>query len=82
PDVAIIYPQFVKSVPQSVTADTGMGSLTHAMESCGSGMASDYTRGLSLQAINLTFEYLKSSVEKGDKASRGKMHNASPLAGM
>lgn len=82
PDVAIIDPQFVMSVPKSVTADTGMDVLTHAMESYVSVMASDYTRGLSLQAIKLTFEYLKSSVEKGDKVSREKMHNASTLAGM
>ncbi|KAB2223552.1 iron-containing alcohol dehydrogenase, partial [Staphylococcus epidermidis] len=81
PDVAIIDPQFVMSVPKSVTADTGMDVLTHAMESYVSVMASDYTRGLSLQAIKLTFEYLKSSVEKGDKVSREKMHNASTLAG-
>ncbi len=47
-----------------------MDVLTHAMESYVSVMASDYTRGLSLQAIKLTFEYLKSSVEKGDKVSR------------
>lgn len=59
-----------------------MDVLTHAMESYVSVMASDYTRGLSLQAIKLTFEYLKSSVEKGDKVSREKMHNASTLAGM
>ena len=49
-----------------------MDVLTHAMESYVSVMASDYTRGLSLQAIKLTFEYLKSSVEKGDKVSREK----------
>ena len=72
PDVAIIDPQFVMSVPKSVTADTGMDVLTHAMESYVSVMASDYTRGLSLQAIKLTFEYLKSSVEKGDKVSKRK----------
>ncbi|HGZ9700847.1 TPA: bifunctional acetaldehyde-CoA/alcohol dehydrogenase [Staphylococcus aureus] len=64
------------------TSGTGMDVLTHAMESYVSVMASDYTRGLSLQAIKLTFEYLKSSVEKGDKVSREKMHNASTLAGM
>ena len=49
-----------------------MDVLTHAMESYVSVMASDYTRGLSLQAIKLTFEYLKSSVEKGDKVSERK----------
>ena len=80
PDVAIIDPQFDECA-KSVT-DTGMDVLTHAMESYVSVMASDYTRGLSLQAIKLTFEYLKSSVEKGDKVSREKMHNASTLAGM
>ncbi|MGM9440168.1 hypothetical protein ACTAF0_07565 [Streptomyces murinus] len=42
------------SVPKSVTADTGMDVLTHAMESYVSVMASDYTRGLSRQAIKLT----------------------------
>ncbi|WP_240622382.1 bifunctional acetaldehyde-CoA/alcohol dehydrogenase [Staphylococcus lutrae] len=82
PDIAIVDPQFVMSVPQSVTADTGMDVLTHAIESYVSVMASDYTRGLSLQAIQLTFDYLKSSVKEGDALSREKMHNASTLAGM
>ena len=50
PDVAIVDPQFVMSVPASVTADTGMDVLTHAIESYVSVMASDYTRGLSLQS--------------------------------
>ena len=58
PDVAIVDPQFVMSVPASVTADTGMDVLTHAIESYVSVMASDYTRGLSLQAIKLVFDYL------------------------
>ena len=72
PDIAIVDPQFVLSVPKDVTADTGMDVLTHAIESYVSVMASDYTRGLSLQAIKLTFDYLKSSVQENDKHSREK----------
>ena len=82
PDVAIIDPQFVMSVPASVTADTGMDVLTHAIESYVSVMASDYTRGLSLQAIKLVFEHLENSVKRPDAESREKMHNASTMAGM
>lgn len=70
------------SVPASVTADTGMDVLTHAIESYVSVMASDYTRGLSLQAIKIVFEHLEKSVKTGDVESREKMHNASTIAGM
>ncbi|MBJ8350351.1 bifunctional acetaldehyde-CoA/alcohol dehydrogenase [Streptococcus zalophi] len=82
PDVAIIDPALVMSVPASVTADTGMDVLTHAIESYVSVMASDYTRGLSLQAIKLVFDYLEKSVNTPDEESREKMHNASTMAGM
>lgn len=82
PDIAIVDPQFVLSVPKSVTADTGMDVLTHAIESYVSVMASDYTKGLSLQAIKLVFENLRDSYEYADEESREKMHNASAIAGM
>ena len=82
PDIAIIDPALVMSVPASVTADTGMDVLTHAIESYVSVMASDYTRGLSLQAIKLVFENLEHSYRFGDEESREKMHNASTMAGM
>lgn len=82
PNVAIIDPQFVMSVPAGVTADTGMDVLTHAIESYVSVMASDYTRGLSLQAIKLVFDYLEDSVKNPNLENREKMHNASTMAGM
>lgn len=82
PDVAIVDPQFVMTVPKSVTADTGMDVLTHAIESYVSVMASDYTKGLSLQAIKLVFEYLEESYAYATETAREKMHNASTLAGM
>ena len=82
PDVAIVDAQFVYSVPKTVTADTGMDVLTHAIESYVSVLASDYTKGLSLQAIKLVFENLRNSYEYADQESREKIHNASTIAGM
>lgn len=84
PDVAIIDPQFTMTMPKSITADTGLDVLTHAIESYVSIMASDYTEGLSLQAIKLVFNYLPRAVKNGasDPEARTKMHNASCIAGM
>lgn len=81
PDVAIVDPQFVDTVPKGNIAASGLDVLAHAMESYVSSMASDYTRPLSLQAIKLVFQNLTKSYN-GDPEARAAMHNASTLAGM
>ncbi len=82
PDVAIIDPAFVYSLPKTAVADTGMDVLTHAIEAYVSVMANDYTDGLALQAIRLVFQYLEPSYHQADPLAREKMHNASTIAGM
>ena len=83
PDVAIIDPQFVMSMPKGLTADTGIDCLTHALEAAVSTYASAYTDCNAMQAIRMVFKYLPIAFEHpGDEEARCMMHNAACIAAM
>ncbi len=84
PTIAIVDPEFTTNIPAKSTAYTGLDVLTHAIEAYTSVMASDFTDGLALEAIELVFKYLPRAVKDGkhDLVAREKMHNAATIAGM
>jgi alcohol dehydrogenase class IV len=83
PDIAIVDPVFVQTLPRQVTADTGMDALTHAIEGYTSSYYNDFTDGLCLQAARLIFTYLPRAYADGsDAEARERMHNASTIAGL
>ena len=81
PDVAVVDPELAETMPQTLTAHTGMDAMTHAIEAYVSTMNSPFTDPLALKAISMVFEYLPSSYD-GDKTAREQMHYAQCLAGM
>lgn len=81
PDVAIVDPALAETMPQKLTAHTGMDAMTHAIEAYVSTLHCDYTDPLALHAIKLIHNNLKKSYD-GDMIARDTMHNAQCLAGM
>lgn len=81
PDVAIVDPDLAETMPQKLTAHTGMDAMTHAIEAYVSTLHCDYTDPLALHAIKMIHRDLKNSYD-GDMQARANMHNAQCLAGM
>jgi acetaldehyde dehydrogenase/alcohol dehydrogenase len=84
PTMAVIDAELVMSMPQSLTAASGIDALTHSLEAFASIMASDYTNALALESIRILFKYLPDAYLNGpnDQKAREKVHNASSMAGM
>ncbi len=84
PNIAIVDPELVLTMPPRLTAWGGLDALTHALETYVSVLATDFTNGLALEAIGLLFQYLPRSYRNGanDLEAREKVHYAATIAGM
>ena len=84
PNMAIIDTDFHMTAPKGLTAASGIDAVTHALEAYASMMATDYTDGLAIKALQTIFEYLPRAYDDGqtDVVAREKMANAATMAGM
>ncbi|MBQ4399849.1 MAG: bifunctional acetaldehyde-CoA/alcohol dehydrogenase, partial [Alphaproteobacteria bacterium] len=82
PSMAIVDTDLVLTMPKGLCAASGIDVMTHALESYVSCMATDYTRGLSVESGKLIYENLIKSYETADAEAREKVHHAATIAGM
>ena len=84
PHMAIVDVDFHMNAPRGLTAASGVDAATHALEAYASMLATDYTDGLALKALQAIFEYLPRAYANGaaDPVAREKMANAATIAGM
>ncbi|NER05532.1 MAG: bifunctional acetaldehyde-CoA/alcohol dehydrogenase, partial [Okeania sp. SIO3C4] len=84
PDMAIIDPELVATMPKSLVANGGVDAITHAIESFTSVFANNFSDGQALEALRLLFKYLPDSYNDGahKPIAREKVHYAATMAGM
>ena len=83
PDVAILDPVMVESMPPQITADTGMDVICQAIEGYVSTWGTSITEGPGLIAARQALEYLPRAYKDGnDLEARKEMQNAAILAGL
>ncbi|MGE5412332.1 MAG: bifunctional acetaldehyde-CoA/alcohol dehydrogenase [Clostridiales bacterium] len=84
PDMAIVDPELVLSMPKSLTAFSGIDAIVHSIEAYVSIFANEYTNGQALEAVRLLVKYLPDSYKKGaaDLKAKEKVHYAATMAGM
>lgn len=81
PEVAIVDPDLMETMPKGLTAATGMDALTHAIEGYITRGAWSMTDMFHLKAIELIAKHLRSAV-KGEAEGREGMALAQYIAGM
>lgn len=83
PDISLLVPEFTVGMPKALTASTGLDVLGHALDGYTARQQTDFSDGLCLQAMKLTFDWLSKVCEDGSNLlAREKMQNAATIAGL
>ena len=87
PDMAIVDADMQMSAPPGLTSASGIDAVSHALEAYASMLATDYTDGLAIRALQTIFKYLPACYDaavakRADPVAREKMANAATMAGM
>lgn len=83
PNVAVLDPALIVSLPPRLTAATGMDALTHCLESLAAISANCVSDGTALEAVRLLFKYLPVATNNGaDMEARSATLIASCMAGL
>ncbi len=83
PAAAIVDYELTLSMPYRLTADTGIDSLTHAIEAYVSRRASPFTDGLARNAMGLIARHIRAAcAEPDNRAAREAMMLGATTAGM
>ncbi len=83
PDISVIDPEFTVGMPSALTASTGLDVLGHALDGYTARQQTDFSDGLCLQAVRMTFDWLPKAYKDGsDLVAREKMQNAATIAGL
>ena len=84
PNMAIVDADMMMNAPKGLTSASGIDAVTHCLEAYASVMATDYTDGIAIRALQMIFEYLPRAYDNGpnDPVAREKMGNAATMAGM
>lgn len=80
PEVAVIDPDMMASMPAGLTAATGMDALTHAIEGYTTKAAWELTDMFHLEAIHLISKNLRESVAEAKEHKGGKGREGMALA--
>ena len=79
PNMAIVDADMMMNAPKGLTSASGIDAVTHCLEAYASVMATDYTDGIAIRALQMIFEYLPRAYDNGPNDPVARERWAMPL---